>query len=242
MIVEYCLVPKTLVEKQNLKNDEEKINDNEIAILKKEVTKLPYKSPNEYRSSLKEQITKSVSKNKVEKAITLHNWLLENVQGLEYLKDGQLLSPINGVNLIEFISDIYSNKRIFPEEKTNIYRLFSSITSLPQYFIDNKFLKNKLYPNYDEKIDNDTISETRKRKLDFPSPENISKKIKKKIESKIKDEEKFIDKYYMERVETPKKIMNLRSRVPRKGASQKKILKLVTIKKPSLTKKSWINY
>lgn len=247
MIVEYCLIPKSLVEKQILKNEEKKENDNEIAVLRKEITKLPYKSPNEYKSSLKEQITKSISKNKVEKAITLHNWLLENVQGLEYLKNGQLLSPINGLNLIEFIKDIYSNKKIIPEEKINIYRLFSSITSLPEYFIDNKFLKNKLYPNYDEKSDNDTIPETRKRKVNFPSPVNISKKIKNKIESNITDKElldkeKFIDKWYEERVETPKKQMNLRSRVSKKGASKKNILKFVTTKKPLLTKKSWIHY
>ena len=250
MITEYCLIPRPLVEKKILTSNEKEKNENEISVSRKEITKLPYKSPTEYRSSLKELITKSISKNKIDKAISLHNWLLENVQGLEYLKDGQLLSPIKGLNLIQFIKDVFSNKRVIPEKKTNIYRLFSSITSLPEYFIDNKFLKSKLYPNYDEKIDNNITSEPRKRKLDSPSPVRVSKKIREKIENKGKndyvsseDEEKVIDKYYEEHVETPKRILNLRPRIAKKGGSKKKKkIRYVTTKKPSLNEKSWIHY
>merc|ERR1711872_786276 len=97
-----------------------------------------------------------------------------------------LLSPISNLNLIDFFKDIYSNKKKISEEKINIYRLFTSIISLPAYFIDNKFIKSKIYPNYDQNnIDNDNnVVESRKRKLQFPSPVNVSKKIKNKIKKK----------------------------------------------------------
>ena len=99
-----------------------------------------------------------MSKKNIFKTISLYNWLLENVQGLEYLKNGQLLSPIRDLNLIDFFKDIYSNKKKIPEEKINIYRLFASIISLPAYFIDNKFIKSKIYPNYDENGNNNNVA------------------------------------------------------------------------------------
>ena len=250
MIVEYCLIPKSVVDKHVLNQNDKNKSINELSISKKEITKLPYNSPNEYRHSLEEQIKKSVSKKYIEKSLSLYYWLLENVHGLEYLKNGQLLSPIDKLNLIDFIKDIYSNKKNIPEEKINIYRLFTSIISLPAYFIDNKFIKSKLYPNYDENDNNMTSSESRKRKLQSPSPVNVSKKIKENLANDKKNEQlnssddddmKYIKQQYVEHVETPKKFQRiLRNRVPRKGASIKR--KIVTLKKPSLTKTAWINY
>ena len=247
MIVEYCLIPKSVVDKHGLKHNNE--NKTEINIERTEITKLPYNSPNDYRHPLDEQIKKSLSKKNIDKTISLYNWLLENVQGLEYLKNGQLLSPIKDLNLIDFFKDIYSNKTKIPEEKINIYRLFASIISLPAYFIDNKFIKSKIYPNYDENGNNNNVVKSRKlkRKLESPSPENISKKIKSKIKDKNTDKYDnsdtdidYIEKSYDKHVETPKR-MKLRERIPRKGAS-KRGKRFVTIKKPSLNKKSWINY
>ena len=248
MIVEYCLIPKSIVDKHVLKDNDKNINEKEIKIKRTEITKLPYKSPNEYRHSLDEQIKKSVSKKNIDKTISLYNWLLENVQGLEYLKNGQLLSPISDLNLIDFFKDIYSNKKNIPEEKINIYRLFTSIISLPAYFIDNKFIKSKIYPNYDNNDNNNNdnnAANSRKRKLQSPSPINVSKKIRKKIKHRDSnkfdnsdDDIEFIEKSYDKHVETPIK-RNLRERIPKKGAS-KMITNFVTIKKPSLNKKSWI--
>ena len=89
-----------------------------------------------------------------------------------------------------------------------------------------------------------TSSESRKRKLQSPSPVNVSKKIKENLANDKKNEQlnssddddmKYIKQQYVEHVETPKKFQRiLRNCVPRKGASIKR--KIVTLKKPSLTK------
>ena len=144
-IQEFCLIPKKLVESLNLNKSGQNRKEN-VYILNKTTSVLPYIKPSEYRIDLKDQL-KTILKSKFDKGYSLYLWLKENETNLEYMKNGDLIAPISNLNIINFINDAVSKSKSLTQEQMNKYKLFTNIVNLPEYFIENEKMKEYLYPN-----------------------------------------------------------------------------------------------
>ena len=82
-------------------------------------------------------------------AKNLYSWILLNVKDFEALENGNLITPLKNINIFDFMKDIFSKTSKFTSEKLNIYKIFVSIIDLPSNFIENKTIKEYLFPNID---------------------------------------------------------------------------------------------
>ena len=145
MIREFCLIPKKLV--NDLKLNEKKLNtEDKIHIIDKQTSILPYTDPKEYKTDLKDQL-RSILKTRFDKGYSLYLWLKDNEKHLEYLKNGDMISPISNINILSFINDSVSKNKAISQDNLNKYKLFVNIVNLPEYFIENLKLKQHLFPN-----------------------------------------------------------------------------------------------
>ena len=186
MIEEYCLVPKGIIKSLISK-------ENEIFIKEKNISQQPFVSSEDYKPSLSIQLNKLFkTKDKKEKALSLYSWIIDNVEGIEYLPSGELLSPMKGINLLDFIKDVHSSVKTFPKEILDKYKVFSSLIKLPNYLIDNDQIGTYLYP-HNGGLNKPTKS-GEKRKISFINPKNKKKKAKVSNGSENEDEETMTSK------------------------------------------------
>ena len=146
--------------------------------------------------------------------------MIHNVKDLRTLKNGEVVSPLQNFNLIQFFKDVYSNKNKISKEKLDLYKIWVSLINLPSNYIENKILKNYIYPNT---VSNKSIPDLgnsklepvgKKRKSEYTSPSSKTKRSKdndfigfetpsspvtdsEEIPSLIRDE-KFIDEKFSE--------------------------------------------
>ena len=83
-IQEFCLIPKKIVEDFNL-NQTGKNNKNNVHLISKKISTLPYSNLFEYNSDLKEPL-KSILKTNFDKGYTIFLWLKDNEKNFQYLK------------------------------------------------------------------------------------------------------------------------------------------------------------
>ena len=176
MILEYCLVPKTVIDK---------ILDSNINIIK-ESKNIVSKSPVDHESFLSVLKKSFKSKSQYNKAYEVYNWLKINVKDLSLLNSGEILSPIRDLNILDFIRDVTTKNKNINTNLLNIYKVFIAITNIPLIYIDNMNIRRIVAPNTHFDINKISKSQNinkspsiKKRKLDYTSPSNISKKIKK---------------------------------------------------------------
>ena len=104
LIQEMCIIPKNIL--QNL------IESKEVNILRKDVKPISSENKNVNNINLENELKKSfTSKIKLEKALDLYSWILRNVKNLELQTNGDVLSPIRNINILNFIKDVYSNSK-----------------------------------------------------------------------------------------------------------------------------------
>ena len=143
-VQEFCLIPKKIVEDLNLNQTVEN-NKNNVYLVSKKISTLPYSNPSEYNSDLKDPL-KSILKTNFDKGYTIFLWLKDNEKKFQYLKNGDLLAPITDLNILTFINDAVSKTKSISKDQMNKYKLFISITNMPEYLILNTKLKEYLYP------------------------------------------------------------------------------------------------
>ena len=141
---EFCLIPKKIVEDLNL-NQTVKNNKNNVYLINKKISTLPYSNPSEYNSDLKDPL-KSILKTNFDKGYTIFLWLKDNEKNFQYLKNGDLLAPISDLNILTFISDAVSKTKFISKDQMNKYKLLISLTNMPEYLILNTKLREYLYP------------------------------------------------------------------------------------------------
>ena len=250
-VQEMCIIPKNLL--QNL------IESKEVNILRKNIKPASSQNKNNNKINLEIELKRIIkSKNKLEKALDLYNWTLRNVEELELLSNGDVLSPIKNINLLTFIQDVYSTSKTFPKDTLNLYKVWVSYINLPDRYIENRVIKHHIFPNLmtdneshveavkNKEIESVNTNTSNKRKLSFSDPTNISKKNKNDIENKEKPSspaspsrrhlEKFINKYYHEAVSSPVKT---RSRSVTKNVNKSGHGVIFTKRRPIY---KWINY
>ena len=83
-------------------------------------------------------------------AKNLYSWILLNVKDFEALENGNVITPLKNINIFDFMKDIFSKTSKFTSEKLNIYKIFVSIIDLPSNFIENKSIREYLFPNIDK--------------------------------------------------------------------------------------------
>ena len=143
-VQEFCLIPKKIVEDLNL-NKTVKNNKNNVYLVSKNISTLPYSNPSEYNSDLKEPL-KSILKTNFDKGYTIFLWLKDNEKNFQYLKNGDLLAPITDLNILTFINDAVSKTKPISKDQMNKYKLLISLTNMPEYLILNTKLREYLYP------------------------------------------------------------------------------------------------
>ena len=143
-VQEFCLIPKKIVEDLNL-NKTVKNNKNNVYLVSKNISTLPYSNPSEYNSDLKEPL-KSILKTNFDKGYTIFLWLKDNEKNFQYLKNGDLLAPISDLNILTFINDAVSKTKPISKDQMNKYKLLISLTNMPEYLILNTKLREYLYP------------------------------------------------------------------------------------------------
>lgn len=171
MILELCLVPKNIIDN---------LLDSDINVASKNVKKVNFENKIKKNENLYPIINSTFkAKSKQEKAKNLYAWILHNVSGFETLENGEIISPLKNINILDFMQDIFSNSTKFSKEKLNLYKIFISIIDIPHFYIDNKIIKKYLFPNI---INNDkeiNISKTsKKRKIETILNKSPEKKIK----------------------------------------------------------------
>ena len=97
-----------------------------------------------------DRLFKTPSKNS--NAKNLYSWILLNVKDFETTENGNIITPLKNINIFDFMKDIFSKTSYFTSEKLNIYKIFVSIIDLPSNFIENKTIREYIFPN--TKIDN----------------------------------------------------------------------------------------
>ena len=143
-VQEFCLIPQKIVENFNL-NQRGENNKNNVYLVSKNISTLPYSNPSEYNSDLKEPL-KSILKTNFDKGYTIFLWLKDNEKNFQYLKNGDLLAPITDLNILTFINDAVSKTKSISKDQMNKYKLFVSLTNIPEYLILNTKLREYLYP------------------------------------------------------------------------------------------------
>ena len=244
IVQEMCIIPKNIVD--NI------IESKEVNILRKNVMPTLSHKQNVNEINLEVDLKKIFkTKNKLEKALDLYSWILRNVQDLELQSNGNILSPIKNINLLNFIKDVYSNSKNFSKDLLNLYKVWVSYINLPDRYIENPTIKNYLFPN---KADNENEiieapkNRINKRKVSFSDPTNISKKEKRELENvknkslnieispDTKKTERYINKKFKETFGTPVKTRSASS-------SKNEVFSghgvIFTKKKPVF---KWINY
>ena len=196
MIKELCLVPRYLVDKC-FKSDVNIID-------KKNIGNSELVNDSEKNNLYDEIKTVFKSKVKYDKVIETYKWIINNIEDLQTLKNGEVISPLRNFNLIQFFKDLYSNANKFSKEKLDLYKIWVSLISLPNNYIENKILKNYIYPNTVSNnltgtLKKDEIKiESKKRKSEYAYPSNKTKKSKDEDEknSSITRDEEFINQKY----------------------------------------------
>ena len=145
MIKEFCLVPQTIINNLKLNQTNQNVED-KIRVIDKKTSFLPYTDPSEYRIDLKDQL-RSTLKTKFDRGYALYLWLKENEKHLEYLKNGDMITPISNINLISFINNSVSKTKSISQDNLDKYKSFVNMVNLPEYFIENTKLKEYLFPN-----------------------------------------------------------------------------------------------
>ena len=155
VIQEMCIVPKNIL--QNL------IESKEVNILRKDVNPVTPENKNVNNINLENELKKSfTSKIKLEKALDLYSWILRNVKNLELQTNGDVLSPIRNINILNFIKDVYSNSKHFSKDTLNLYKVWVSYINLPDRYIENSTIKYHIFPNL--MSDDDAVLESVKKK------------------------------------------------------------------------------
>ena len=139
-VQELCLIPSNLV--NDILNSDTSVAAN--------IKKTDFVSNDNFtkRENLY-PIIKSVfkTKAKLEKANNLYSWILKTYPEFEVSPSGDVIQPMKNINFLDFLRDIFSNSGNISKEKLNLYKIFTSIIDMPHYYIDNKLIKNYLYPN-----------------------------------------------------------------------------------------------
>ena len=139
-VQELCLIPSNLV--NDILNSDTSVAAN--------IKKTDFVSNNNFtkRENLY-PIIKSVLKTKVklDKANNLYSWILKTYPEFEVSPSGDVIQPMKNINFLDFLRDIFSNSSQISKEKLNLYKIFTSIIDMPHYYVDNKLIKNYLYPN-----------------------------------------------------------------------------------------------
>ena len=143
-VQEFCLIPKKIVEDLNL-NQTVKNNKNNVYLVSKKISTLPYSNPSEYNSDLKDPL-KSILKTNFDKGYTIFLWLKDNEKNFQYLKNGDLLAPISDLNILTFITDAVSKTKFISKDQMIKYKILISLTKMPKYLILNTKLREYLYP------------------------------------------------------------------------------------------------
>ena len=144
-VEELCLVPRRILDKLGL-NQSVTNNKENVYILDKKKSFLPYSKPSDYKTDLKDQL-KTILKSNFDKGYSIFLWLKNNEKNFEYLHNGELIAPISNLNILNFINDAVSRVKSISQDQLNKYKLFVSVVNLPEYFIINKKMKEYLFPD-----------------------------------------------------------------------------------------------
>ena len=116
-----------------------------------------------YQPNLDHEIKKLFrSKEKYQKAINAYSWILSNVPGIEISENGQIISPMKSINILDFLKHIYSENKTFSNDILELYKIWIALIDFPQHFVNNLRIKNYAYSE-----DDITKSNNLKRKLSF---------------------------------------------------------------------------
>ena len=237
-VQEMCLVPSNIV--NELLNSDINVNAN----IKKTQSNDVLKDKKNLYPVIKNTFK---SKNKINKANDLYSWILKNYPDFEVSNSGDVIQPIKNINFLEFMQDIFSNSiKTISNEKLNLYKIFTSIIDIPSMYIDNKSIKNYLYPNLltfqkpsikkrkkEEKIINE-LENLSDNDTDYDLPMTPIPKFQKKNIS-TKELENFIETEY--KAATPIRKSSLRLRRQKKGTGG-----LIKRKFNTGKKKIWLSF
>lgn len=163
-VQELCLILKRIVDDLLKKPEIKPVNS--ISITKKQENII-----SNYKPDLKNEIRKIFkNKRKYNRAIESYLWLLSNVPGIEISENGQMISPMKSINILDFLKHVYSESKSIPSDTLELYKIFVALTDFPDKFIDNLKIKKYVYSEFvNPNKDNMNIEvKSRKRKLTFP--------------------------------------------------------------------------
>ena len=228
-IQDYCLIPKKIVKDILNKSSNKNItsislNNKPELISKKQSIDLKYNLPD-----FDFEISKLfVSPLKIKKAKNIYLWIKNNSPEIEISSNGNLIKPLDGINILTFLKDILSQIKTFPRDKLEKYRIFIALINIPKEFLENQIIRNFIY--LDEKIDNkrklsseiDSEDTENTQDEDASSPQTI-----KKFKSFVKKVKRGQSEIFPRETRQTKKKLNLENI----GSGYNKKLK-----------QKWINY
>ena len=152
-IQDYCLIPKKIVKDILNKNLNKNItsvslNNKPELISKKQSIDLKYNLP-DFDIEISNLFFSPL---KIKKAKNIYLWIKNNSPEIEISSNGNLIKPLEGVNILTFLKDILSQIKTFQRDKLEKYRIFIALINIPKEFLENQTIRNFIY--LDEKIDN----------------------------------------------------------------------------------------
>ena len=228
-VQKHCLIPKKIVNDIINKNSDETDNSNPLNSAPVVINKKQSIFSEKILPDLNEEISSLfTSPIKIKKAKNIYLWIKNNSPEIEISSNGNLIKPLDGINILTFLKDILSQIKTFPRDKLEKYRIFIALINIPKEFLENQIIRNFIY--LDEKIDNkrklsseiDSEDTENTQDEDASSPQTI-----KKFRSFVKKVKRGQSEIFPRETRQSKKKLNLENI----GSGYNKKLK-----------QKWINY
>ena len=230
-IQEYCLIPKKIVKDILNKNSDKNITPVSLVNKPELLNKKQGVVSRHNLPDLDEEISSLFSSPiKIKKAKNIYFWIKNNSPEIEISLNGNLIKPLEGVNILDFLKDILSRVKNFHKDKLEKYRIFIALLNLPKEFLENEKIRNFIY-SY-EKIDN-----KRKFSTETEDNENIVSNEDDEAPRSIKKFRKFVKKVKLRQPDFfPKETRSM------KKSNSKSMENIGSGYNRKKLKQKWINY
>ena len=230
-IQEYCLIPKKIVKDILNKNSDKNITPVSLVNKPELLNKKQGVVSRHNLPDLDEEISSLFSSPiKIKKAKNIYFWIKNNSPEIEISPNGNLIKPLEGVNILNFLKDILSGVKNFHKDKLEKYRIFIALLNLPKEFLENEKIRNFIY-SY-EKIDN-----KRKFSTETEDNENIVSNEDDEAPRSIKKFRKFVKKVKLRQPDFfPKETRSM------KKSNSKSMENIGSGYNRKKLKQKWINY